>query len=119
MSYISPSSTSEGSTRRFDLTTPCTDPIPQPAAIVQQLFAQLLFILCHNTSRNSCFFVDWILCATAEASNTATGYIATAGSLKLSTGCAVACVWIHCSSRQTLATGSCDWLSTQRASAES
>ncbi|KZV24622.1 G-type lectin S-receptor-like serine/threonine-protein kinase [Dorcoceras hygrometricum] len=31
--------------------------------IVQQLFAQLLSILCHNTSRNSCFFVDWILCA--------------------------------------------------------
>ncbi|KZV25254.1 hypothetical protein F511_24265 [Dorcoceras hygrometricum] len=31
-SYISPSSTSEGSTRRFDLTTACTDPIPQPAA---------------------------------------------------------------------------------------
>ncbi|KZV17632.1 hypothetical protein F511_23300 [Dorcoceras hygrometricum] len=34
MSYISPSSTSEGSTtRRFDLTTLCTDPIPQPAAV--------------------------------------------------------------------------------------
>ncbi|KZV52515.1 hypothetical protein F511_19544 [Dorcoceras hygrometricum] len=32
-SYISPSSTSEGSTRRFDLTTACTDPIPQPAAV--------------------------------------------------------------------------------------
>ncbi|KZV31092.1 Aldose-1-epimerase domain containing protein [Dorcoceras hygrometricum] len=31
--------------------------------IVQQLFAQLLSFLCHNTSRNSCFFVDWILCA--------------------------------------------------------
>ncbi|KZV25343.1 RimM-like 16S rRNA processing protein [Dorcoceras hygrometricum] len=33
MSYISPSSTSEGSTRRFDLKTSCTDPIPQPAAV--------------------------------------------------------------------------------------
>ncbi|KZV55116.1 hypothetical protein F511_31608 [Dorcoceras hygrometricum] len=32
-SYISPSSTSEGSTRIFDLTTACTDPIPQPAAV--------------------------------------------------------------------------------------
>ncbi|KZT76144.1 hypothetical protein F511_46831 [Dorcoceras hygrometricum] len=32
-SYISPSSTSEGSTRRFDLTTACTDPIPQLAAV--------------------------------------------------------------------------------------
>ncbi|KZV18404.1 FHA domain-containing protein-like [Dorcoceras hygrometricum] len=32
-SYISPSSTSEGSTRRFDLTTACTDPIPQQASV--------------------------------------------------------------------------------------
>ncbi|KZV43741.1 peroxidase 42-like [Dorcoceras hygrometricum] len=32
MSYVSPSSASEGSTRRFDLHIACTDPIPQPAA---------------------------------------------------------------------------------------
>ncbi|KZV22341.1 hypothetical protein F511_20438 [Dorcoceras hygrometricum] len=50
--------------------------------------------------------------------NLATGFIATAGSLKLSTGCAVACVWLSNWLDQTLATGSCDWLSTQRASAE-
>ncbi|KZV23043.1 hypothetical protein F511_25057 [Dorcoceras hygrometricum] len=49
----------------------------------------------------------------------ATGFIATAGSLKLWTGCAVACVWLYSWLDQTLATGYCDWLSTQRASAES
>ncbi|KZV25574.1 hypothetical protein F511_31158 [Dorcoceras hygrometricum] len=151
MSYISPSSTSEGSTRRFDLTTSCTDPIPQPAAvrtprlqqctpaatplilsilsvdcvewlnilqqIVQQLFAQLLFILCHNTSRNSYFFVDWILCAAAEI-------IVASGSLRLD---ASYCDWMHSNSWfivahdwmccclrlvvQSLVSNACDWTS--------
>ncbi|KZV31998.1 hypothetical protein F511_38930 [Dorcoceras hygrometricum] len=46
----------------------------------------------------------------------ATGFIATAGSLKLSTGCVVACVWLSSWLDQTLATGcpaaSCWYLAT-------
>ncbi|KZV52719.1 hypothetical protein F511_34133 [Dorcoceras hygrometricum] len=40
--------------------------------------------------------------------NLATGFIAIAGLLKLSAGCAVACVWLSSWLDQTLATGSCD-----------
>ncbi|KZV30231.1 hypothetical protein F511_37221 [Dorcoceras hygrometricum] len=94
MSYISPSSTSEGSTRRFDLTTRV-----QTRSHNQQL-----------CSLSCCLFFVTTLRATAVSLST--GYFAsllklslrldlcdwmrnaTAGSLKLSTGCAVACVWL-------------------------
>ncbi|KZV31518.1 hypothetical protein F511_07369 [Dorcoceras hygrometricum] len=80
MSYISHSSTSEGSTRRFDLTTSCTDPIPQPAALATGLVSTLRLLL---------LFLRLGIKSTgnAIALKLETGYIATADSKKLSTGC--------------------------------
>ncbi|KZV40163.1 hypothetical protein F511_29707 [Dorcoceras hygrometricum] len=66
--------------------------------IVQQLFAQLLSILCHNTSRNSCFFVDWILCAWLPRFATS-AFLASGYHVDWICNSTKAHDWIHCSLR--------------------
>ncbi|KZV45505.1 hypothetical protein F511_08008 [Dorcoceras hygrometricum] len=66
--------------------------------IVQQLFAQLLSILCHNTSRNSCFFLDWILCAWLPRFATS-AFLASGYHVDWICNSTEARDWIHCSLR--------------------
>ncbi|KZV23878.1 retinoblastoma-related protein [Dorcoceras hygrometricum] len=74
--------------------------------IVQQLFAQLLSFLCHNTLRNSCFFVDLILCAWLSRFATS-AFLASGYHVDWICNSTEARDWIHYSSRLVhhLATG--------------